>query len=121
VEPGVGNGQFVVHVRGQDPLVAFREDLGQPGLGCGVRRIPGREAWPGVSIKLTVTPSTANEVTADLIVIPRCRSSASESVCVVPASTLPISSMTPAAWSSRSVSVVLPASTCARIPKLSVR
>src|SRR5205807_10441308 len=42
------------------------------------------------------------------------------SVCVVPASTLPISSMTPAACSSRSVSVVLPASTCARIPKFSV-
>ena len=35
--------------------------------------------------------------TADLIVMPRCCSSASESVCVVPASTLPISSMTPAA------------------------
>src|SRR6185437_4483746 len=48
-------------------------------------------------------------------------SSASESVCVLPSSTLPISSMTPAVNSSRSVRLVLPASTCARIPKLSVR
>src|SRR5215469_8634171 len=61
-----------------------------------------------------------NEATADLIVIPRCRSSASESVCVVPASTLPSSEMTFAAYSSRSVRVVLPASTCARIPRLRV-
>ena len=80
-----------------------------------------KSGWPGVSIRLTLTPSRANEVTADLIVIPRCRSSASESVCVVPASTLPISSMTPAAYRSRSVRVVLPASTCARMPRLSVR
>jgi hypothetical protein len=80
-----------------------------------------KSGWPGVSIRLTVTPPTANDTTADLIVIPRWRSSASESVCVVPASTLPISSMTPAANRSRSVSVVLPASTCARMPRLSVR
>ena len=79
-----------------------------------------KSGWPGVSIRLTVTSSIANETTADLIVMPRCRSSARESVCVVPASTLPISSMTPAAYSSRSVSVVLPASTCARIPKFNV-
>src|SRR5947207_11931041 len=51
--------------------------------------------------------------------MPRCRSSDSESVCVVPASTLPASSMTPASYSSRSVRVVLPASTCARIPRFS--
>src|SRR5215469_15890938 len=63
---------------------------------------------------------TGNEATADLIVIPRCRSSGSESVRVVPASTLPSRSITPEANSSRSVRVVLPASTCARIPKLSV-
>jgi hypothetical protein len=62
-----------------------------------------KSGWPGVSIRLTVTWSIENEATADLIVIPRCRSSASESVCVVPASTLPISSMMPAASSSRSV------------------
>ncbi len=56
-----------------------------------------KSGWPGVSIRLTVTSPIANETTADLIVIPRWRSSASESVCVVPSSTLPTSSMTPAA------------------------
>ena len=79
-----------------------------------------KSGWPGVSIRLTVTSSMANDTTADLIVMPRRCSSSSESVWVVPSSTLPISSMTPAAYSSRSVSVVLPASTCAKIPKLSV-
>jgi hypothetical protein len=39
-----------------------------------------KSGWPGVSIRLTVTSSIANDTTADLIVIPRCRSSASESV-----------------------------------------
>jgi hypothetical protein len=44
-----------------------------------------------------VTSSISNETTADLIVIPRCRSSSSESVWVLPSSTLPTASMTPAA------------------------
>src|SRR5215469_3581086 len=61
-----------------------------------------------------------NDATADLIVIPRWRSSASVSVCVLPLSTLPTSSITPAENSRRSVRLVLPASTCARIPRLSV-
>ena len=78
-----------------------------------------KSGWPGVSIRLTWTPPSANEATADLIVMPALRSSSSESVCVVPASTLPTSSMTPASKRSRSVRVVLPASTCARIPRLS--
>ena len=56
-----------------------------------------KSGWPGVSIRLTVTSSMTNDTTADLIVMPRCRSSASESVWVLPSSTLPISSMTPAA------------------------
>ncbi len=56
-----------------------------------------KSGWPGVSIRLTVTPPTTNDTTADLIVMPRRRSSASVSVCVLPSSTLPISSMTPAA------------------------
>ena len=56
-----------------------------------------KSGWPGVSIRLTVTSSIANDTTADLIVMPRCCSSASESVWVLPSSTLPISSMTPAA------------------------
>jgi len=44
-----------------------------------------------------------------------------DSVWVVPASTLPTRSMAPAEKRSRSVRVVLPASTCARMPRLSVR
>jgi hypothetical protein len=56
-----------------------------------------KSGWPGVSIRLTVTSSMTNDTTADWIVMPRCRSSAKESVWVLPASTLPISSMTPAA------------------------
>ena len=35
-----------------------------------------KSGWPGVSIRLTVTSPTANEATADLIVMPRRRSSA---------------------------------------------
>src|SRR6478672_9620460 len=53
--------------------------------------------------------------------MPRSRSRSSESVWVVPASTLPTRSMAPAVKRSRSVRVVLPASTWARIPRLSVR
>ena len=30
-----------------------------------------KSGWPGVSIRLTAVPSTVNETTADLIVIPR--------------------------------------------------
>jgi hypothetical protein len=43
-----------------------------------------KSGWPGVSIRLTATSSMANDATADLIVMPRCRSRASESVCVLP-------------------------------------
>ena len=53
------------------------------------------------------------------MVMPRARSRARESVWVLPRSTLPTWSMIPAAKSSRSVRLVLPASTCARIPRLS--
>src|SRR6266699_1033914 len=52
--------------------------------------------------------------------MPRRRSMSIESVRVVPASTLPSSGMAPASYSSRSVRLVLPASTCARIPRLRV-
>ena len=79
-----------------------------------------KSGWPGVSIKLTATFPIGKDATADLIVIPRRRSNGSKSVWVVPASTAPSWSMTPESYSSRSVRVVLPASTCARIPKLSV-
>src|SRR5215203_7161638 len=79
-----------------------------------------KSGWPGVSTRLTATSPMTNDTTADLIVMPRCRSSVKVSVLVLPSSTLPISSMTPAAQSSRSVRVVLPASTCARIPRFKV-
>jgi hypothetical protein len=35
-----------------------------------------KSGWPGVSIRLTVTSSIGNDTTADLIVMPRWRSSA---------------------------------------------
>src|SRR6185312_16189937 len=76
---------------------------------------------PGVSIRLTDTPSSAKLATAALMVMPRRRSSSRESVTVLPASTLPISPMTPVACNRRSVSEVLPASTWARIPRFSER
>ena len=56
-----------------------------------------KSGWPGVSIRLTVTSPTTNETTADLMVMPRARSSARLSVWVSPPSTLPTWSMTPAA------------------------
>jgi len=80
-----------------------------------------KSGWPGVSIRLTVVSPMANETTAARIVMPRARSSAKVSVCVLPASTLPTASMTPASKSRRSVRVVLPASTCASIPRFKHR
>jgi hypothetical protein len=84
-----------------------------------------KSGWPGVSIRSTVTASapepTVNETTADRMVMPRRRSRSEESVWVLPSSTLPISSITPASWSSLSVRLVLPASTWATMPRLSVR
>ena len=56
-----------------------------------------KSGCPGVSMRFAVTSPIVNDTTAALIVMPRCCSSASESVCVVPLSTLPTSSMTPAA------------------------
>src|SRR5215470_16985706 len=72
-------------------------------------------------MRLTVVRPTGNEATAALIVMPRARSRASESVCVLPSSTLPIAVMAPALYSRRSVRLVLPASTWARMPRFSVR
>lgn len=79
-----------------------------------------KSGWPGVSIRLTVVAPRVKETTADLMVMPRWRSSARESVRVLPWSTLPMVSMVPAVWRSRSVRLVLPASTCARIPRFTV-
>ena len=80
-----------------------------------------KSGWPGVSIRLTATSPITKDATADLIVMPRWRSSANVSVWVVPSSTRPNRSMARAANSSRSVKLVLPASTCAKIPKFRVR
>src|SRR5918995_6297126 len=52
------------------------------------------------------------------MVMPRARSSSIVSVCVVPLSTLPTDLMTPVSKRMRSVRLVLPASTCARIPRV---
>ncbi|NYH92762.1 hypothetical protein F4554_005400 [Actinopolymorpha rutila] len=49
-----------------------------------------------MSIRFTDTPSNTNDTTADRIVIPRRRSNSNESVCVLPASTLPTRAITPA-------------------------
>ncbi len=80
-----------------------------------------KSEWPGVSTRLTVVPSTSKDTTAARMVMPRRRSSAMVSVWVEPAFTLPGSASTPASKSRRSVRVVLPASTCARTPRVSVR
>ena len=77
-----------------------------------------KSMWPGVSTMLTLQLCHWKEVTAVWMVIPRCRSKNIVSVLVVPFSTLPGSEMVPLAYSRRSVSVVLPASTWARIPIL---
>ena len=77
-----------------------------------------KSGWPGVSMRLTVRSPSANEATADWMVMPRARSNSSVSVWVVPASTLPMRRMTPVSKRRRSVRLVLPASTCARMPRL---
>ena len=79
-----------------------------------------KSEWPGVSMRLTVRPAMVRQATAVLMVMPRCRSMAIESVWVLPPSTLPSSLMTPARNSSRSVRLVLPASTCANMPMFTV-
>src|SRR5436189_3503043 len=71
-------------------------------------------------MRLTLRSFRWNETTADLIVIPRARSNSNVSVCVVPLSTLPIDEMTPVSKRIRSVRLVLPASTCAKIPILTI-
>ena len=75
---------------------------------------------PGVSSRLTTTSPSANDVTAARMLMPRRRSMSSESVRVVPASTLPGASRAPASNSRRSVRLVLPASTWATMPRLRV-
>ena len=79
-----------------------------------------KSEWPGVSMRLTRVSPTVNATTAERIVMPRARSTASESVTVSPWSTRPTWVLTPVSKRRRSVSVVLPASTCATIPRLMI-
>ena len=74
--------------------------------------------WPGVSMRLIFTPSQVKETVEARMVMPRCRSKVMASVVVVPLSTRPISRLTPLWYSSASVTVVFPASTCAKMPIL---
>jgi len=69
---------------------------------------------------LVVAEGTFQHALPAGIVMPRWRSSASVSVWVLPSSTLPISPITPAAYSSRSVRLAFPASTWATIPRFSI-
>ena len=66
---------------------------------------------------MTVLPCHRSDAVAVRTEMPLSLSTDSESVRVLPSSTLPASRILPAANSIRSVSVVFPASTCARIPK----
>ena len=79
-----------------------------------------KSEWPGVSMRLTWMSPTANDATFVRTVMPRRRSMSIESVRVVPSSMLPGAEMAPASSMSRSVRLVLPASTCARMPRLMV-
>ncbi len=79
-----------------------------------------KSGWPGVSTRLTWRSPTPNAATAERMVMPRSRSSSPESVCVFPASTLPSDATVPWSNSSRSVRLVLPASTWARMPRFRV-
>ena len=70
---------------------------------------------------LIVWPLHVAVVAAEVIVIPRSRSWAIQSIAVVPSSTPPILRMRPARYRTRSVTVVLPASMWAMKPMFRVR
>ena len=80
-----------------------------------------KSTWPGVSMRLSRCPSHSQLTAAAKIVIPRSRSCGSKSVTVVPSCTSPRLCTAPVRNSTRSVTVVLPASTWARIPRLRTR
>src|SRR5512145_1197316 len=77
-----------------------------------------KSTWPGVSMRCTSCPCHSKLVTADVMVMPRSRSSSIQSMTASPSWTSPILCVLPAAKSSRSVSVVFPASMWAMIPML---
>ena len=70
---------------------------------------PTKSAYPGVSSRLTLWPSTSNGASASDTEMRRRSSSGSKSQTVVPSSTRPIRGIAPAAKSSASASDVLPA------------
>lgn len=80
-----------------------------------------KSTWPGVSIRLIRCPSQSQLTAAAKIVMPRSRSCGSKSVTVVPSWTSPRLWVAPVRNRNRSVTVVLPASTWARMPRLRTR
>ena len=79
-----------------------------------------KSTCPGVSIRLILTPSHSNDSADARTEIPRRLSTSSASERLVPLSTFPGERMAPLRNSIFSVTVVLPASTCARIPRLRI-
>ena len=77
---------------------------------------PEKSTWPGVSMMLTLTPAYVMAVFLARIVMPRSRSSGSESKISVPTTWL--SRKTRLNLSIASTSDVLPWSTCAMIATL---
>ncbi len=77
-----------------------------------------KSTWPGVSIRLIRWPSQVQLTAAAKMVIPRSRSCGSKSVTVVPSWTSPRLWVLPVRYRIRSVTVVFPASTWARMPRL---
>lgn len=77
-----------------------------------------KSTCPGVSIRLMRCPAQSQLTAAAKMVMPRSRSCGSKSVTVVPSWTSPRRCVVPVANRIRSVRVVLPASTWARMPRL---
>ena len=81
---------------------------------------PRKSTWPGVSISwIRVSPQVSTAAAARTE-MPRLRSTSIQSVWVVPSSTLPARRMLPLNSRSCSVTVVLPASAWARMPRFMV-
>ncbi len=79
-----------------------------------------KSTWPGVSSKLIVHSFHRKVTQAAKIVMPRCCSSGSSSVSVVPESTAPARCLAPLINSICSVTVVFPASMWAMMPMLRI-
>ncbi len=77
-----------------------------------------KSTWPGVSMRVRRWPAHVQVTAAAKMVMPRSRSCGSKSVTVVPSWTSPVLWVVPVRWRIRSVTVVLPASTWARMPRL---